>query len=553
METRRSLILILLSFLAFAASDATADITYSSRLIHRFSDEARLLRVPRNNGGVQWPERKNLEYYELLVNSDFQRQKMKLGSKYNLIFPSQGSQTTSFGNDFGWLHYTWIDIGTPNVSFLVALDAGSDLLWVPCDCVQCAPLSASHYSSLVIYLHTKAHGERVGVAWLESRLNTVLILMACEVYAKDRDLSEYRPSGSSSSRHIPCSHQFCESSPNCRSSKQQCPYTIDYYTENTSSSGLLVEDILRLASAGDHILNTSVQASVVIGCGMKQSGGYLDGVAPDGLMGLGPGEISVPSVLAKAGLISNSFSMCFNEEDSGRIYFGDKGPPTQQSTHFLPSDGKYETYIVEVVSCCFGNSCLKQTGFSAVVDSGSSFTFLPNAVYERIAKEFDRRINATITSYPGYRWKYCYKSSSQELPRVPYLKLMFPLNNSFVVFNPVLMVYGIQGVSGFCLAIQPMEGDVGTIGRPDLADGTRMSLSPNGTPLNPLPTNEQQSTPGGRAVAPAVAGRAPPSKPSAAAPTRPHHFFYLQLLPILVLSHVVVSSFPLDTCTANHC
>lgn len=47
------------------------------------------------------------------------------------------------------LHYTWIDIGTPNVSFLVALDVGSDLLWVPCDCLQCAPLSASYYSSLV--------------------------------------------------------------------------------------------------------------------------------------------------------------------------------------------------------------------------------------------------------------------------------------------------------------------------------------------------------------------------------------------------------------------
>lgn len=43
----------------------------------------------------------------------------------------------------------WIDIGTPKVSFLVALDAGSDLFWVPCDCVQCAPLSSSYYSSLV--------------------------------------------------------------------------------------------------------------------------------------------------------------------------------------------------------------------------------------------------------------------------------------------------------------------------------------------------------------------------------------------------------------------
>ncbi|KAK8717293.1 hypothetical protein V6N13_044566 [Hibiscus sabdariffa] len=537
---RRSLLLLLVSFLAFAASDVTPDVTYSSRLIHRFSNEARLLRVPRNVGGVRWPERKNLEYYELLVNSDFQRQKMKLGSKYNLVFPSQGSRTTSFGNDFGWLHYTWIDIGTPNVSFLVALDVGSDLLWVPCDCVQCAPLSASYYSSL------------------------------------DRDLSEYRPSGSSSSKHIPCSHQLCESSPNCKSSKQQCPYTIDYYTENTSSSGLLVEDILHLASVGDHASNTSVQASVIIGCGMKQSGGYLDGVAPDGLMGLGPGEISVPSVLAKAGLIRNSFSMCFDEEDSGRIYFGDKGPPNQQSTHFLPSDGKYETYIVGVDSCCIGNSCLKQTGFSAVVDSGTSFTFLPNSVYERIAKEFDRRINATITSYPGYPWKYCYKSSSQELPKVPHLKLMFPFNNSFVVLNPVFVVYGIQGVSGFCLAIQPMEGDVGTIGQnfmtgyrmvfdrekmklgwssskcQDLADGKRMSLSPNGTPVNPLPANEQQSTPGGRAVAPAVAGRAPPSKPSAAAPNRPRQSIYLPLLPLLVLLHIVVSAFPLDTGTINH-
>lgn len=47
------------------------------------------------------------------------------------------------------LHYMYIDIGTPTVSFLVALDAGSDLLWVPCECVQCAPLSASYYSSLV--------------------------------------------------------------------------------------------------------------------------------------------------------------------------------------------------------------------------------------------------------------------------------------------------------------------------------------------------------------------------------------------------------------------
>ena len=72
---------------------------------------------------------------------------------------------------------------------------------------------------------------------------------------------------------------------------------------------------------------------------MKQSGGYLDGVAPDGLMGLGPGESSVPSILAKSGLIRDSFSLCFNDDDSGQIIFGDQGSTIQQSTAFLPLDG----------------------------------------------------------------------------------------------------------------------------------------------------------------------------------------------------------------------
>ncbi|GLT68866.1 hypothetical protein SLA2020_410610 [Shorea laevis] len=531
---RRSPVLLLVAFLTFVGT--VGALVFSSRLFHRFSDEARALKFGKN-GAVRWPEKRSLEYYEALVSSDFKRQKMKLGPKYQLVFPSRGSKTMSLGNDFGWLHYTWIDIGTPNVSFLVALDAGSDLFWVPCDCQQCAPLSASYYSSL------------------------------------DRDLNEYRPSSSSTSRQVSCSHQLCEYGPNCKSAKQQCPYTIAYYTENTSSSGSLVEDVLHLTSANDDTFNASVQAPVIIGCGMKQTGGYLDGVAPDGLMGLGLGEISVPSFLAKAGLIQNSFSLCFDEDDSGRIYFGDHGTAIQQSTSFLPSDGKYLTYIVGVEACCIGNSCLKQTSFRALIDSGTSFTFLPEEVYQIVAKEFDRQINTSITNFQGYPWEYCYKSSSDELPKFPSMKLMFPPNNSFVVHNPIFMVYGIQGVVGFCLAIQPMDGDVGTIGQnfmtgyrmvfdrenmklgwsrskcQDMADGKNMSLtSPNGAPTtNPLPTNEQRSNPDRNATSPALAGRAP-SKPSVASTQLiTSQFWLLKLLPLLFLLHVLVSIFTIDT------
>jgi hypothetical protein len=75
-------------------------------------------------------------------------------------------------------------------------------------------------------------------------------------------------------------------------------------------------------------------------CGRKQSGDYLDGIAPDGLLGLGMADISVPSFLARAGLIRNSFSMCFKQDKSGRLFFGDQGVPVQQSTPFVPLYGK---------------------------------------------------------------------------------------------------------------------------------------------------------------------------------------------------------------------
>lgn len=170
-------LLLILVMSSFLVQNTVELATFSSRLIHRFSKEYKEVSVSRGGdvNGTWWPEKKSKEYYQILVSSDLKRQKLKLGPHYQLLFPSQGSKTMSLGNDFGWygqkleawsgwswffiilfcfwcfcrLHYTWIDIGTPHVSFMVALDSGSDLFWVPCDCVQCAPLSASHYSSLV--------------------------------------------------------------------------------------------------------------------------------------------------------------------------------------------------------------------------------------------------------------------------------------------------------------------------------------------------------------------------------------------------------------------
>jgi hypothetical protein len=84
----------------------------------------------------------------------------------------------------------------------------------------------------------------------------------------------------------------------------------------------LVEDELHLITDYD---NQSKQANprITFGCGQVQTGAFLNGAAPNGLFGLGMSDVSVPSILAKQGLTSNSFSMCFGDDGLGRITFGD--------------------------------------------------------------------------------------------------------------------------------------------------------------------------------------------------------------------------------------
>lgn len=81
---------------------------------------------------------------------------------------------------------------------------------------------------------------------------------------QDRDFNEYSPSLSSTSRHLPCSHQLCSPNSSCKHSKDPCPYFSDYpLDDNTSSSGFLIEDKLHLVS--NNATKNSVQASIIFG------------------------------------------------------------------------------------------------------------------------------------------------------------------------------------------------------------------------------------------------------------------------------------------------
>jgi hypothetical protein len=204
-----------------------------------------------------------------------------------------------------------VAVGTPSATFLVALDTGSDLFWVPCDCKHCAPIA------------NNASAPRRG-----------------------SQLQPYSPGQSSTSKPVGCGNALCDRPNACAATNSSsCPYTVNYVSANTSSSGVLVEDVLHLTRDGGE----AVEAAVVLGCGQEQTGAFLDGAAVDGLLGLGIDRVSVPSVLAAGGLVaSDSFSMCFSPDGFGRINFGDAGRRGQAETPFIVSERQYVTTLRHV-------------------------------------------------------------------------------------------------------------------------------------------------------------------------------------------------------------
>ncbi|KAK4384303.1 Aspartyl protease family protein 1 [Sesamum angolense] len=320
--------------------------------------------------------------------------------------------------------------GTPPLTFLVALDTGSDLFWLPCDCTNCV-----------------------------RSLNSTS--------GKQLDLNIYSPS-TSSTRGI---------------------------FSNTSSTGILVDDVLHLGT--DQNPQGIVEAPITLGyvfrllyrnvlwfdiftadfsfrdealmlfyhfrCGMIQTGDFLDAAAINGLFGLGMDNVSVPSILASKGLTANSFSMCFGPDGIGRIEFGDKGSPDQSVTPFN-IEQPHPSYNVTVTQISV-ESNVTDLEFTAIFDSGTSFTYLNDPAYSVIVQGFDAQI--TEPRYQPVRkiiFDYCYElSATQTSYVVPNLNFTMKGGNQLSITAPTIVIPR-QGGYAYCLAVVK-SADINIIGR----------------------------------------------------------------------------------------
>jgi hypothetical protein len=179
---------------------------------------------------------------------------------------------------------------------------------------------------------------------------------------------------------VNCSNPLCIDKTTCGTSlSQQCPYTQsrpDLLYTDTNSSGLLFEDNFYFIPEQG---GARISSPVVFGCGQTQTGDFLAGeLAPDGVLGLGTGEISVPSTLSRELGLLDSFSICTNFSGTGRIAFGDKGPITQQTTPFVSNSSQEN--LVEIATLEVGNQNIS-VGLNASFDTLIFFTYLPSAVF----------------------------------------------------------------------------------------------------------------------------------------------------------------------------
>lgn len=315
---------------------------FTFKMHHRFSDSF------KNWSGLTktWPEKGSFEYYAALAHRDQMLRGRRLSDADASLAFSDGNSTFRISS-LGFLHYTTVELGTPGVKFMVALDTGSDLFWVPCDCSRCAPTHGASYAS------------------------------------QDFELSIYNPRESSTSKKVTCNNDMCAQRNRCLGTFSSCPYIVSYVSAQTSTSGILVKDVLHLTTEDGG--REFVEAYVTFGCGQVQSGSFLDIAAPNGLFGLGMEKISVPSVLSREGLIADSFSMCFGHDGIGRISFGDKGSPDQEETPFNVNPA-HPTYNVTVTQARVG-TMLIDVEFTALFDSGTSFTYMVDPAYSRVSEK----------------------------------------------------------------------------------------------------------------------------------------------------------------------
>lgn len=318
--------------------------------------------------------------------------------------------------------YSDVWVGTPPTKYSVITDTGSTLMAFPCaDCPNCGKHEGGRYDG------TK----------------------------------------SSTAKKVGCG-SGCPGS--CDNSRKQCSYS-QSYTEGSSLRGVFWEDQVWVGAkvaqpaegeSGKYGINFK------FGCHTYENGLFTSQLA-DGIMGLGrDGKSIIAALRSSQRLDKQLFGMCLSL-NGGALTLG--GIDTSLHTGELKWQaftGRTGFYTVATGALRVGNNVVKSSAATAIVDSGTSFTYLPGAHYAA----FMAAIKPAAASVPGATLAtvrgedLCYRLSdpAKQLPQFPSMDLAvgaltFHVRPEHLFFN---MVW--DGDNVFCLGVYNNGGSSGVIG-----------------------------------------------------------------------------------------
>eukprot|EP00878_Enallax_costatus_P039744 GHUV01045636.1.p1 GENE.GHUV01045636.1~~GHUV01045636.1.p1 ORF type:complete len:526 (+),score=146.95 GHUV01045636.1:825-2402(+) len=224
--------------------------------------------------------------------------------------------------------------------------------------------------------------------------------------------SAFDPSKSSTVQLLSCQHDLCQcGSPGCSCVEQKCYYS-RHYAEMSSSEGWLVLDKLQFPDKGSSL-------DFVFGCENKETGAiYAQSV--DGVLGMGNNMNSFPRQLARSGLVDDVFSLCYGFPKGGSLLLGDVPLDPEMKFQYTPLlDSQRHYYNVDLRSISLNGKSLAvivadyARGYGAVLDSGTTFTYLPTSAFnafvamlcEAIRGKGLRRTSGADPQYNDICWK----------------------------------------------------------------------------------------------------------------------------------------------------
>eukprot|EP01138_Halocafeteria_seosinensis_P015524 gb/GECG01015842.1/.p1 GENE.gb/GECG01015842.1/~~gb/GECG01015842.1/.p1 ORF type:complete len:539 (+),score=50.29 gb/GECG01015842.1/:1-1617(+) len=258
-----------------------------------------------------------------------------------------------FGSTARGYYYSFVEVGTPPQEATVVLDTGSTLTAFPCkNCDECG-----------------------------KHMNP-----------------RFDPAASSTSKLYHCSSGGgCPQIARSCSKQGKCYYE-EGYMEGSKIKGYLYSDILWIGR-GTRNKNSSVRFD--FGCHIYESKMFKTQFA-DGIMGLTKQPITLPYTLRDAGVTSNLlFSLCLSRR-GGQLNIGATNRTMLASDLVTtPLKGYSAFHVVEVREMSLSNSDGTWTsldvdmfrfngGRGTIVDSGTTFTYLPTEAATTIFKEAER-------------------------------------------------------------------------------------------------------------------------------------------------------------------